>query len=116
MEEEQEEKATTLDDEVDEDEDEQDSGGTHDDAQHNDEEVVVNCQGCRATADDDVPGRLWVQCGGCATWMHGRCVGRYSLRQCEELDFTCFECQTTEARGERGARRTTPSARKPCTA
>ena len=95
-------------DEIEEDDDETDD-------ELEDDGFVVNCQGCRAREDDEKEGTLWVQCGGCATWMHGRCVGRYSLQQCEERDFTCFECQTTEARGGRAARRTTPSTRKPCT-
>ena len=104
--------AHAEDDDMDEDKEEDD--GVHDE-ELDDDETAVNCQGCRATEDDEKEGTLWVQCGGCATWMHGRCVGRFSLQQCEERDFTCFECQITEARSGAAARRTKPSAKKPCT-
>ena len=85
------------------------------DDEEGDADFVVKCQGCGAKEDDEKEGTLWVQCAGCLVWMHGRCVGRLSLQQCEELDLTCFECQMTVARGGRVQRQTRPSTRRPCT-
>jgi len=115
------EQAAAEEEEADAGEGEHGDDGPDDDESEDEEELddpdfVVKCQGCGATEDDELEGRLWVQCGSCATWMHGRCVGRFSLRQCEDRDFTCLNCQLTEARTTNAARRTTvPSRRRQCT-
>ena len=78
------------------------------------ETAIIKCQGCKATEDTGGPETLpWLMCDCCSVWMHGKCVGRWTIEKCEDLPFVCFECQRANIQTTSPTKK---SLRRPCTA
>ena len=71
------------------------------------ETAIIKCQGCKATENTGGPEtQPWLMSDCCSVWMHGKCVGRWTIEKCEDLPFVCFECQraniqTMRAKGQK---------------
>ena len=47
------------------------------------ETAIIKCQGCKATEDTGGPETLpWLMCDCCSVWIHGKCVGRWTIEKC----------------------------------
>ena len=81
------------------------------------ETAIIKCQGCKATENTGGPEtQPWLMSDCCLVWMHGKCVGRWTIEKCEDLPFVCFECQRANIQTTRARGPTKKSLRRPCTA